>query len=49
MMNAEIEGVKQVWNVPMTGMFSYAELGRMAGGNLEMHNLTTCCVALKEK
>jgi hypothetical protein len=49
MMNAEIEGLKQVWNVPMAGMFSYAELGRMAGGNLEMHNLTTCCVALKEK
>lgn len=49
MMNAEIEGVKKVWNVPMAGMFSNAELGRMAGGNLEMHNLTTCCVALKEK
>lgn len=49
MMNAEIEGIKQVWNVPMAGMFSYAELGRMAGGNLEMHNLTTCCVALNEK
>jgi hypothetical protein len=49
MMNAELEGVKQVWNVPMAGMFSNAELGRMAGGNLEMHNLTTCCVALKEK
>jgi len=49
MMNAEIEGVKEVWNVPMAGMFSNAELGRMEGGNLEMHNLTTCCVALKEK
>ncbi len=49
MMNAEIEAVKGVWNVPMAGMFSNAELGRMAGGNLEMHNLTTCCVALKEK
>ena len=49
MMNAEIEGIKQVWNVPMAGMFSYAELGRMAGGNLEMHNLTTCCVALRER
>lgn len=49
MMNAEIEGVKHVWDVPMAGMFSNAELGRMAGGNLEMHNLTTCCVALKEK
>jgi hypothetical protein len=49
MMNAEIEGIKAVWNVPIAGMFSNAELGRMAGGNLEMHNLTTCCVALKEK
>lgn len=49
MMNAELEGIKEVWNVPMAGMFSNAELGRMSGGNLEMHNLTTCCVALKEE
>lgn len=49
MMNMEIEGIKNVWNVPMVGIFSNAELGRATGGNLEMHNLTTCCVALKEK
>ncbi|GAB2781005.1 FIST signal transduction protein [Salinimicrobium soli] len=49
MMTAELKGIKQVWHVPMVGMFSNSELGRMAGGNLEMHNLTTCCVALKEK
>ena len=49
LMNMELEGVKNVWNVPMAGMFSNAELGRATGGNLEMHNLTTCCVALKEK
>lgn len=49
MMNMEIEGVKKVWNVPMAGMFSNGELGRATGGNLEMHNLTTCVVALKEK
>lgn len=49
MMNMEIEGVKKVWNVPMVGMFSNAELGRTTKGNLEMHNLTTCCIALKEK
>ena len=49
MMNEEIEGVSKVWNVPMVGMFSNGELGRATGGNLEMHNLTTCCVALKEK
>jgi hypothetical protein len=49
LMSKELEGVKHVWNVPMAGMFSNAELGRATGGNLEMHNLTTCCVALKEK
>lgn len=49
MMTEEIEGIKNVYNVPMAGMFSNAELARATGGNLEMHNLTTCCVALKEK
>ena len=49
MMNQEIEVIKKVWNVPMAGMFSNAELARATGGNLEMHNLTRCCVALKEK
>jgi hypothetical protein len=49
LMSKEIEGVKNVWNVPMVGMFSNAELGRATNGNLEMHNLTTCCVAIKEK
>lgn len=49
MMTEELEGIKNIWNVPMAGMFSNAELARATGGNLEMHNLTTCCVALKEK
>jgi hypothetical protein len=49
MMSEEIEGVRKVWDVPMAGMFSNAELARATNGNLEMHNLTTCCVALKEK
>lgn len=49
MMTDELEGIKNIWNVPMAGMFSNAELARATGGNLEMHNLTTCCVALKEK
>jgi hypothetical protein len=49
LMTAEIEGIQNVWKVPMAGMFSNAELARATGGNLEMHNLTTCCVALKEK
>jgi hypothetical protein len=49
LMNMEIEGINNIWNVPMVGMFSNAELARATKGNLEMHNLTTCCVALKEK
>lgn len=49
LMTQELEGIKNVWNVPMVGMFSNAELARATGGNLEMHNLTTCVVALKEK
>jgi hypothetical protein len=49
LINEEIEGIKKVWNTPMAGMFSNAELARATGGNLEMHNLTACVVALKEK
>ncbi|RYF91384.1 MAG: hypothetical protein EOO03_01475 [Chitinophagaceae bacterium] len=49
MISQEIEGIKNVWKVPMAGMFSNAELGRATGGDLEMHNETTCIVALKEK
>ena len=49
LMSQELAGIKKVWNVPMAGMFSNAELGRATGGNLEMHNLTTCCIAIKEK
>jgi hypothetical protein len=49
MMNMEIEGLKKVWDVPMAGIFSNGELARATNGKLEMHNLTTCCVVLKEK
>ena len=49
MMPQELEGIKNVWNAPMVGMFSSGELARATGGNLELHNLTTSCVALKEK
>lgn len=49
LINDEIGGMHKVWNVPMVGMFSNGELARATGGNLEMHNLTTCCIAIKEK
>jgi hypothetical protein len=49
LINQKLEGIKNVWNAPMAGMFSNAELARATGGKLEMHNATTCVVALKEK
>jgi len=49
LISEEIKGMKNVWNVPLAGMFSNAEIGRTKNGNVEMHNLTTCWVALKEK
>jgi len=49
MINEEVEGVQKVWDVPMAGMFSNAELARFTNGNLDMQNLTACCVVIKEK
>jgi len=45
----EIEGIREVFNVPMVGFFSYGEFGRTINGNNEFHNNTCCWVALKEK
>ena len=45
----EIEGVKNTFNVPLAGFFSYGEFGRATNGNHEYHNLTCCWVAMKEK
>lgn len=49
LISEEIEGIQKVWNAPMAGMFSNAEMARATNGNLEMHGLTACCVAIKEK
>jgi len=49
LISEEIEGVRNVWNAPIAGMFSNAELARATKGNLEMHGFTACTVALKEK
>ena len=45
----EIEGVRNVFKVPMAGFFSYGEFGRANNGNNEFHNNTCCWVTLKEK
>ena len=49
LMGQEISGIKEVWDVPIVGMFSNAELGRSRKGNLEMHNLSSCVVLIREK
>jgi hypothetical protein len=45
----EIKGVKNVFNVPMAGFFTYGEYGRTSNGNNEFHSSTCCWLALKEK
>ena len=49
LISEEIEGVRNVWNAPIAGMFSNAELARATNGNLELHGYTACTVVLKEK
>ncbi len=49
MLSEEIEGIKNIYNKPMAGFFTYGEYGRATNGNNEYHNYTCCWVALKEK
>ncbi len=49
MISEEIERVKQVWNCPLIGFFSYGEIGKSKKGKHEFHNNTCCLVVLKEK
>ena len=49
LMKEEIEQIKEVWDVPMVGFFSYGEFGKSKTGKHEFHNNTCCVVALKEK
>jgi len=49
LINEEIEGIRNVWDAPIAGMFSNAELARATNGHLEMHAFTACTVVLKEK
>jgi hypothetical protein len=49
LVSEEIEGIKNVFNVPMAGFFTYGEFGKTNQGNNEFHNSTCCWVALNEK
>ena len=45
----EIQGLKNVWNMPMVGYFAYGEFGKSNRGTQEFQNITCCWVVLKEK
>ncbi len=48
MVSDEIDQVKNVWNSPMAGFFSYGEIGKTVHGKHEFHNNTCSLVVLKE-
>jgi hypothetical protein len=49
LVQSEIQGIKDVWNAPMAGLFCMGEFGRTMKGSQEFHNITCSWVALKEK
>lgn len=49
MVEDEIRGLHQLWDVPMAGYFSYGEIGTRPSQRCDFHNETCSLVALKEK
>jgi small ligand-binding sensory domain FIST len=49
LIDEEIKGLNEVWNIPMTGYFSLGEFGAVKGGKATFHGTTCSWVALKEK
>lgn len=45
----EINGLNEVWNIPMAGYFSLGEFGATEGGKSTFHGTTCSWVTLKEK
>jgi hypothetical protein len=45
----EIDGIKNIWNAPLAGFFCYGEIGRVALGQHEFHNMTCSLATLMEK
>jgi len=45
----ENEGLAELWNSPMAGLFTYGEFGRAKNGGQNFHSGACCWVALKEK
>lgn len=45
----EIKGIYDHWNVPLVGFFSYGEIGLTQKGRCDFHNETCSLVVLKER
>lgn len=48
-MEEEIEGVYDIWNSPMAGLFTYGEIGNAPNKSSDFHNETCSLVLLREK
>ena len=44
----EVENIRNLWNVPLIGFFSYGEIGSIAGNTCDFHNETVSLVVIKE-
>jgi len=49
LIDEEVKEIYNIWKAPMAGFFSSGEIARATDGNNDLHNLTACCVVLKEK
>lgn len=49
LMEDEVSGIREIWNVPQIGLFSYGEIGSAQDQIPDFHNETCCMVLLKEK
>jgi hypothetical protein len=49
LMEDEIAGIRNIWEAPLIGFFSYGEIGSSHDSTPDFHNETCCVVLLKEK
>jgi len=49
MIEDEIAAIHALWGAPMTGFFTYGEIGPTASGQCDFHNNTLVLVTLREK
>jgi hypothetical protein len=47
--NEEIDRIKEIWDAPLAGFFCYGEIGKVASGDHEFHNMTCSLAVLSEK